>query len=380
MIGLSHFTEALFRYTGAVVESREEGGFEALLSEQAARILEVPEYVRLHFFSTEGRKEEEGILLSYDSELFKKMSDLLGQEGRFTVVHFPPAPLKLEKIAMRLSEKVILQNAVFDLTRKEELPGSYLLAYFKYTARSDDRQEGIFAAMINERNLSMIPGPDSLRDLFDGVAEGPMEESDKKGGKDDPIVSPHVLNALFSARKEIVINVLAEFIKSLERRLTRDIVRVQDYYQTLIEEVERIAAKKAALGEGGSNGPAKREAIEMELKWKIQDLIGKYRLTLQMEPISLIRIETKMPIFWLDIKRRKARRAFPLTYNPILKAIDPLPCEGCYHPKRVSFVCDDHLHLICPACFVACRKCGKEICRACQPTGCLKCQTAMRSN
>ncbi|MBI5853987.1 MAG: hypothetical protein HZB35_01895, partial [Nitrospirae bacterium] len=167
---------------------------------------------------------------------------------------------------------------------------------------------------------------------------------------------------------------LSDFSKSLERRLNRDIARVRQYYQTLAEEAMRIAAKKAAGGEDRDKAQRKIEAIETERTWKIQDLVAKYRLTLQTEPIALVRIETKAPIFWLALKRRKGRRSFPLTYNPLVKALDPFPCEGCFYPKKAPFVCDDRLHLVCPGCFAACPQCGKEICRACRPRGCPKCK------
>lgn len=366
MRNLVDFTAELLSYAGALVE-KVEGGLEVLLPNEAAGALEIPEHVRL----TLSPEDKRGILLSYDSELFKKMGGLLAEEGRFAVVTLPPLPLRLEKLEDRLAEKILLQNAVFDLTRKEEGPISYLLGYFRYTARSDERQEGIIATLINERNLSVRPFQAEWLDLLD-AAEGPTEV-------ESSAVSEPVLNALLRAEAEMAREALCDFIKSLERRLHRDITRVHGYYQTLIEEAMRIAAKKAADGpEKGmaisslENGAATRSsesekaeskiaAIETERRWKVQDLIAKYRLTLQTEPVCLIRIETKGPIFWLTLKRRKGKRFFPLTYNPIVKALDPLPCEGCFHPKKVSFVCDDRLHLLCPPCFSPCLPAAKSI-------------------
>jgi len=42
---------------------------------------------------------------------------------------------------------------------------------------------------------------------------------------------------------------LVDFIKSLERRLNRDIKRVYDYYETLKEETVRVIEKKRAIME-----------------------------------------------------------------------------------------------------------------------------------
>lgn len=362
MKGLRDFTTALLSHSGALVEKVPDG-LEVILPNDVANALDLPEHTHL-IFSTEGKG---GIHLTYDSELFKKLGDLLGERGRFSVVNLPASPVRLDKLGERLSEKVILQNAVFDLERNEEGPLSYLLAYFRYTARSDERQEGISALLVNERNLSVRPFQTEGLDILEDTLEGPREGNDL-------VVSEAVLKALCQAQTERVKEALFDFIKSLERRLNRDVARVHRYYQSLFAEAMRIAAKKAASGEETEKAQRKIEAIETERKWKVQDLIAKYCLTVQMQPISFIRIETRAPVFWVALKRRKGRRSFPLTYNPVVKALDPLPCEGCFYPKRVSFVCDDRLHLVCPLCFAACPRCRREICRACQPRGCPRCK------
>lgn len=363
MTSLSEFTAHLLSHSGALVEQVADD-LEVLLSDDVARVLALPEHARLTF-STEGRG---GILVSYDSELFKRMGTLLGERGRFAVAHFPASPVRLDKLGERLSERVIFQNAVFDLERKAEEPLSYLLTYFRYTARSDERQEGIGSLLINERNLSVQPFRSAWLDLLEDDAEGSREG-------DAPVVSPAVVRALVQAQAERARELLSDFIKSLERRLNRDILRVHRYYRTLIEEALRIGARKVS-SEKSDKMTSKIEAIETERKWKVQDLMAKYRLTIQTEPIAFIRIETKAPVFWLTLKRRKGRRAFPLTYNPLVKVFDPIPCEGCFYPKTVSFICDDRLHLVCPACFATCPRCSKATCCACHPRGCLKCEPA----
>lgn len=368
MTSLLAFTTALLNHSGAVVEQVGDD-LEVLFPEDVAEALDLPDHVRLTF-PGEGKS---GALLSYESELFRRMGDLLAERGRFSAVSLPAFPVRPDKLKERLSEKVILRNAVFALDSQQEDSLSYLLGCFRYIARSDDRQEGITALLINERNFSVRPFPLAQLDLLEDAMEEPGERTDQ-------VVSGEVLKALLQAQAESAREALSEFIKSLERRLNRDIVRVHQYYQTLLEEArrtrlpegERVAARRGS-GEEEEKACRKLEAIEAERKWKIHDLVSKYRLSLQTEPISFIRIETKGPIFRLVFKRRKGTRSFPLTYNPIVKGLDPLPCEGCFYPKKVSFICDDRLHVVCPSCFAACPRCGKEVCRACRPGGCPKC-------
>ncbi|MBI5853986.1 MAG: hypothetical protein HZB35_01890, partial [Nitrospirae bacterium] len=172
MKSLFDFTADLLSQSGALVEHIADD-LEALLPDHAARVLELPEHARFTF-SAEG---SEGALVSYDSELFKRMGALLGARGQFSVVALPASPIRFEKLGERLSEKVLLQNAVFDLERTAEESLSYLLTCFRYTARSDERQEGIGALLINERNLSVRPFDMEQLDLLEDITEGSMEGS-----------------------------------------------------------------------------------------------------------------------------------------------------------------------------------------------------------
>lgn len=360
MRSLVTFTADLLSESGALVETNKHG-LEALFPADTARMLETPEHVKLSF-----SREEEGIPVSFDSEFFQKMARLLGDRGRFSAISLPTLPLRPEKLEDRLNEKVVLHNAVFQVERTEQKRISYLLAYFKYSARSDDRQEGIVASMINEFNLSVRrPLSEPLEFMAHNAGE-PLGDAEREN-------ADKVLRALARAQQEIVKDALQDFLLSLERRLNRDIRRVHDYYQTLIREHRQVLEKKASTTEEKEKVQSRIEAIERELKGKVQDLIGKYSLHLQIEPISFVRVETVAEVFWLLVKRRKEARSFPLTYNPILRSLDSLPCEVCFYPRRGHAACDDRLHFICKECFSPCRRCGKNFCGACHPRGCPRC-------
>ena len=358
---LFDFTADLLAESGAVVEPSGEG-LEVLLPAEVARVLDIPEHATLSFL----RERSDGISVSYDSEILKKMAGLMGDRGKFAAVALTPPAVKLEKLEDRLDEKVVFHNAVFHLDRKEEKAISYLLGYSKYSARSDDRQESIVGCMINELNLSVHKITAEILDLISNQAEEPKEQAERES-------SERVLNAFWQAQMKIVKEALSDFLISMERRMNRDIRRVHDYYQTLIHEHRQALEKKLATRDEHERAESKIKAIERELKGKAQDLIGKFSIELLLEPISFIRIETMSPIFWLSVKRRKEARQFPLTYNPIVKSFDPLPCEACFYPKRGYYVCDDRLHILCRECFAPCARCDKFYCGACHPKGCPRC-------
>jgi hypothetical protein len=360
---LADFTAHLLTERGGVVEPSGDG-LEVLLPAETALALEIPEHANLAF-SGDG---SDGIAVSYDSDFLRKMARLIGQRGRFSTVSLAPSPVRIEKLADRLDEKIAFHNAVFDLERTEEKRVSYLLGYSKYSALSDDRQEGILGSMVNELNLTVRKASSETFDFIAGNAEKPTGEVERNS-------SESVLQAFWRSQTEMVKEGLQDFLTSVERRMNRDIRRVHDYYQTLVHEHRQLLAKKLATPEEQEKTLSKIEAVERELKSKILDLVGKFSLEIQLEPISFLRVEAMSPILWLSVKRRKDARQFPLTYNPITKSLDPLPCEACFYPKKGYYVCDDRLHILCRRCFSPCPRCEKFSCAACHPKGCPKCAT-----
>jgi hypothetical protein len=358
---LGEFTAHLLAESGAVVEPADDG-IEVLLPADVAGVLEIPEHSNFTFLGD----RHDGISVSYESEILKKMAGLIGERGQFASVGFAPSSVRMEKLEDRLSDKLIFHNAVFQMERKEERPVSYLLGYSKYSAISDDRQEGIVGCVINEVNFSAQKAPLETLDLI-------AYEPNASAQRPERDVSEKILKALWQAQLKIVQEALADFLVSTERRMNRDIRRVHDYYRTLIHEHRQALAKKLAGQEEIDRTESKITAIERELNGKVQDLIGKFSIDLQLEPIAFIRIETVSPVFWLSVKRRKEARQFPLTYNPVLKSLDPLPCEACFYPRKGYYVCDDRLHILCRECFAPCARCDRIYCRACHPKGCPKC-------
>jgi len=215
--------------------------------------------------------------------------------------------------------------------------------------------------LINEMTLSTLILEQGITDL---------KESDEESKDIKRYDIKDVFLAGYKSCTHAIRERLKDFNRSLERRLNRDIKRVYEYYETLKIEAKTAAEKK---GEGIDKLSNKIEAIELERKGKIYDLISKYTLNIQSMPICAIRIEIQSPVFWINIKRRLSSRQFPLTYNLLIKQFDALPCESCYTPHTPYYICDDRLHIICSNCFSACPSCGKQYCRACSHT-CPRCK------
>lgn len=384
---LSLFISDLLEYHGALVDVSDGEQLEALLPEALSATLSIPEHARFRFSLTrpdavqEKAQEtvDDAIWVSYDSDLFKAFSGLLEDRGRYVTAHLSPPTVKIEKLSGKIADRISFNNAVFRVAGHEVTAVSYLVTYAKYTAISDEKREGLIVSAINERNGSTVRLRRDVAQSLEGLIEtAPPEKEGAREEADGGLGLNKVLQAAHRGMVAMTREMLQDFVKSLERRLNRDIQRVDDYYHALTEEAKRLIEKKgAAAHEGAKEIEEKRKekilAIEQELRWKVNDLVSKYALRVRIEPVSFIRVQSKVPLFWLKIQRRKGTRRFPLAYHPILRTLEDLPCESCYYPRKPYSVCDDRLHIVCSRCFEGCPRCGRDYCLRCHPKECPKC-------
>lgn len=368
--------KAILLHNGAIIEDYGDC-IETLATPQIAGTLGIDELSHICF--DHGTDSGTTLHLTYESELFERISGLFQNKGRVSYLTITPRAVHNEKVIASISEKVILNNAVFKYTKTTENIISYMLLFFRYSALSDEKKEGITQVLVNEMNLStcVLSGnamdndvrPDILRELLSRKAKLQLESTD---GKDILQVLGAAAKSLESATRME----LNDFINSLNRRFNRNVARVTDYYNAMIAEAEQRAIKKGLSQEGIED---KLKGINTELKWKVQDLVSKFALTIRTELISAIRITVLSPVYWISINRRKGTREFPIPYNQLLRRVDNLSCECCFSQKKSYYVCDDKLHIICTECFGQCSKCGKQYCHICHPDGCQKCGKDIKS-
>ncbi|MBI5408505.1 MAG: hypothetical protein HZA14_03975 [Nitrospirae bacterium] len=429
----------ILTYNGSLVEPDDDGALEVITTQELSETLGVPEHARLRFSYDDAG---DTVFASYGSDLFISLARLFEGRGRFSLARFEaPAP-NMEKLSKTLPDRISFGNAVFRFNKAEVKDVSYLLLYFKYTALSDEKHEGVLPVLINCMNMSTMPltgGSDEIIEglkevlpLFDEGVGFPLPRSiATESGFAGSQRGIGIFQAAYSAAAKMAQERLKNFIRSLERRLHRDIKRVYEYYGTLREEtikmieqnvlklsmgdlieselkkamkhknklskaqalkdIERIELqyleKKTKMlnminekkwdferDEKTDKLLAKLDTIETEREWKVQDLIAKYALSIRIEPVAAVGIEAQTPVFHINIKRRLASREFPVTYNPFVRQLDDLPCEACFNPHGGYYVCDDKLHIVCGDCFKTCPACGKQYCTACHKDKCPKCR------
>ncbi|MDO8723210.1 MAG: zinc finger, RING-type domain-containing protein [Syntrophales bacterium] len=358
---------------GAAVEKSGENGLDVIASPGIVSLLDVPEYHRLSFTGEYDVKDS--LYASYDSDYFRSLERLFTDGGRKAAVTLESPTVRHERIAETLADRLPLTNAAFRLERVEEKTLSYFLVYFRFTALSDDRHDGMFSVLVNPLNASTSLLEDGLESLAGRIKPLPASEEEIPAAE-----MMEILGWAHRAAAGMVRDRLTDFIRSAERRLNRDVKRVYEYYETLKEEIDRRSRKKMSAGEG-AKVPAeksnleemeilrrKREAIEAEREWKVNDLIAKYALGIRNTPFCVLRIQATVPVFFITLKRRLSSRPFAVTYNPLLKRIDALPCESCYHPSGGGgyTICDDKLHIVCDRCMANSPASGRPLCPACR--------------
>jgi len=359
---------------GALLERTDDDCLEFVVPPSLSETLGIPEHGKLSF--AYHPFDESVISASYESEFFRSVDRLFSGRGKMAKAVYSSQLPNIGKVSKWVSEKIALSNASFRLQKVDNQRIAYALIFFKYLALSDEKREGIFSLLINEQNLSTSPLNANVTAFWEDLKE-PKEILARSEG-----ISKS-LQAGFSAASLIVKEEFEPFIKSLERRLNRDIIRVFEYYETLKGEIHKAFEKKLFSGRDSPEAQSEEErkvlsgkldAVEGEKRWKIQDLVSKYALNIRIEPVCIIDIETESLVFWLEIKRRLSSRTFPLSYNPLLKKVDSLPCEGCFHPRGTYYLCDEKLHILCATCFRKCPDCGREYCSVCHPKGCPRCK------
>lgn len=380
---LKDFFSDMLTCFGAIVEKNQNGGLEVVCGNDVAVALDIPEYSKL-VFKTEYNSDD-SIYASFDSDTFLNIPRLLADRGKFAAGRYEgniPSKNKLLKI---LPDNFDLRNATYKLNEKNinNQMVSYMVIFFRYTAMSDEKHEGVLPVMVNENNLSSVIYAPDISSLLTISEYHPIERYGIK----------EVYRAAYYTCKSNAINLLKDFAKSLERRMNRDIKRVYEYYDALEKQVDDTISKKSALSQDyafattypdntvvNTETPeeltklySKKDTIKLEKKLKIQDLIAKYALQIKLKPVTMIRIETYTQTVKISLKRRLNSRHFTLAYNPVTKQMDDLPCECCFNPGDGYYVCDDKLHIICGNCYSLCHDCTRQYCKLCYEK-CPKCK------
>lgn len=370
---LRNFVARLLEHEGALVDQIEPEGLEVIAPPSVRQTLKMAELERLGFAAELPAGAQR---VGLESDWLERLGQVLGKRGKSARVVLQAVLPPLTNAERIVEHGLVLQNAVYRLTRVRPAWTRYLILLFRYTAFSDEKREGIIKLGLNLANGSALDA------FVDELLAAAINAADKEVAP--PPAPPAIelppdwtsarLNACVTRALPPRVDLhLAPFLRGMQRRLERDLARVHDYYEDLRREsLQRLQKQTAET----ARERLRLEATAREYHAKVADLRQKYALRVEVEWIQTLELVMPVERIELLIKRRKRERRLELDWNPLARKLDAPPCEWRYLGGTTRVVCDDALHLVSPPAHDPCASCGKAYCRACHPLKCPKCHQA----
>jgi hypothetical protein len=369
-IHFREFAAEVLEQAGALVERIEPEGLEALLPTELASQMRADEMLRAGFGAELPPQAQR---ISLESDWLERFGNLLDHRGRRMRVALADPFVLLSSPEKLLEHSLTLPNAVYRFNGMTGAWTRYLVLLFRYTALSDEKREGIVKLGVNLNQGSAIDG--FVDELLSHAMNSHTMSSVAPATKDLPSDWPtaRVKSYVNRALPSLIHDHLHLFLQGMQRRLDRDLARVFEYYEGLRQE-SLLKLKKQKVD--SAREKLRLEAAAREYQVKVVDLKQKYDLSVTVELSQVLEIVSPVQRINLLIKRRKGERKLALDWNPVVRKLEPLPCEWSYTKEASRIVCDDALHLVSLAGHSPCPDCGKEYCRACHLRQCPRCRQA----
>lgn len=353
MMEITGWAKDLLVSRGALVEGQEGDSFRALLPDEVSQALGASEWLSLHFGAGPGADDP--------GEWLERLGQLLPPEPRIVNARspHPPTAPRIDAAAV-LDRELAIQNGIYRYVEDYAASAVYYLFFFHYTVDSDERSTGVVNICLNPDARSAVPQSGNLlRSIEAELEPAPGLEMDNKK-------IPGLYRTAVGAARSEVRKSIAGIEDSANRRMARDTERVRSYYRSLLAQIEKRIAKRAADPEGAEKERGRAQATELDRTAKLEDLIRKHSLRIQVSLMDVLTVTLPVRTISVRLIRKKEERLTDLHWNATLRQLDLPWCEKCGALARPLFLCEA-MHCLCKACFGACPKCGRAFCRVCQP-------------
>jgi hypothetical protein len=244
----------------------------------------------------------------------------------------------------------------------------YVGFFVEYELLADERVSGMVEIWINVTTRS-APRFAGLSDVPLSDGEGPAwSDSGNRAAPEHAaksVADAWKLGAALARRSAE--HGLQDALDSLRRRRQRDFIRLQEYYGAIDDEIRRRARRALAKQDdrAATAESSRLEATASAYRARMLDLVDRYRARIRLQPIGALVCTLPIHHITARLHRRSASRAVAISWNPVDRAVEPPCCEACGTGMSIVVLCDDRVHLLCPACHPACAACGRAYCRAC---------------
>jgi hypothetical protein len=339
---------------GALVEMQGAETLRALLPSHLAQAMGTAEWLSLDF----GR----GPGADHPADWLDKVGRLVeGAPGARPAVATArlasPAPFPPLDVAAVLERHLAIQNGIYRLLGESAALACYVVFTFQYAVESDERRIRFLTVALNASASSWVPQPDQF------LAQ--VWERLEQGAQSSP--SPAELAAVYPLAARAARSEIRKLVEGAEsaanRRLARDVDRVEAYYRGLLGQIEKRVSRApsaAALEKEHSRA----RATELDRLGKLEDLRRKYSLCVRIEPADVLAIRAPAREIRVRLVRRKEERERAFHWNLVLRRLEPALCENCSTAAHPLCLCDK-VHCLCEACLAPCPHCGKISCPVC---------------
>ncbi|MBI5400384.1 hypothetical protein HZB07_07280 [Candidatus Saganbacteria bacterium] len=319
---------------------------EVVFPDGLAQQLNINEYYKF-YFEPRPLMEENSLVLNYNSSLLEQLGVSLKEKTIFSQTAVSSLYLKKARLEELFKKRLNFINSTYKIIEIKPSTCSYLILNYKYTAVSEERKDGLTSVAINEHNLFLV---NNLYDEFEAL----FIDETNAALEVETLLPPSPLKVVFSmvsmAIEKILKEELADFQKSLNYRLEKDIKRLSDYFNAIIKEIDKKIAKKKTNNENFDKELSRLDFTEKELERKIIDQKTRYQINVNFKPFSALRVIIPVVALKTLLRCKKKSREINFVWNPIIKDLENPCCKKCFSPVANLFLDEESLDILCPAC------------------------------
>jgi hypothetical protein len=352
VLGIAEWARDLLLSRGALADIEDGDAVRAFLPQEVARTLGAQEWLSLRFGAGPGADDA--------SEWIERLGALL-PAGHIVAGARPrkPAPAFALDAEAVLAQGLTIQNGIYRRLEDYAAVANYCLFTFEYAVESDDRSLGLATVCLNATAQSEVPQPESF---VQAIRDSLEEDSSARAVAQDAV-------RLFAAAERAVRREIGKQVASLQesanRRLARDIARVESYYAGLAVQIGKRLAKRADDPAAAEKERSRALATEADRATKVEDLVRKYSLCVRIGLAGCLLLALPVREIPVLLIRKKEERRRVVHWNPVLRFLEPLLCEACSGRAHPLYLCEK-VHCLCKECWAPCPACGKSFCRVCQ--------------
>jgi hypothetical protein len=343
-IDLTAFACRLLKSRGAILEPSEDN-MEVLMPTELAQSLETSDLIKLlpeEAPETESPKKDH-YHIQFQSPFLEKLIALANAKAPLIRMNLKFDYIKTGGFERLVQEQFDWIKTKIRINGTGEMMTRYLILTCRYRAQSDELKEGLLEFCFNLDTGGMI------ENMIAPLYYIQKEYHTRKTTICSPAEIEKIQEQIQRQGPAMIENELADFVNSMNRRFKRDSASLEEYYQGLAEEMKAGLSRTRLSEKAVQERQEKLALIPDELKAKKEDLLNKYSIKINFEPVAAIAVSSPCIKILTEVLAGRRKSNVSIIYNPVTKLPDPLVCRSCGDSSYAVGYCDN-MHINCPEC------------------------------